>query len=229
MSKIKFFLFGLLITTALVISISPPVEATFKSLGSHSIGISLSKNCTILLKNNLTTNCPSYNVLEQLDTSNQEISGKFEYKDGYYQRGSAQTKEHYNYYSFIDDWIIFVDPPGNTMDRVKLITIENNFETYFTGEDMGTFSNETGTYRTFKQSIYVNDRCNSGTIDGKQWKELLPDMIFYLRNNCNDDFKLFNETKVVLMSLTTHDITTSQKYIHDQWVKDALERCKQKC
>ena len=95
------------------------------------IGVKLSQSCTTMIKNNITNNCPTYEELAQLDTSNTRFSGEFGYEDGWYHRLDSPFKNGFESYKYDPTIRIIVDPPSNHQSRIKMITIENNFGTIF--------------------------------------------------------------------------------------------------
>jgi len=191
------------------------------SLGSHSIGIILSNTCLILLKNNLSTTCPTYEVLAQLDSSNRAISGDFSYKDGFYSRDKPMLEKSYNWYAFdgVDTWRIFVDPPQEYLSRVKLITIENNFDVFIDRADRKIVNRTIIQYH----DRYIDNYWDS-TINSDKWEMLIPDTIFYIRNGCTGHTD-FDNKEYIYLNHTKMDYTTSQKYKHDQWIKNVIENC----
>ncbi len=191
------------------------------TLGSHGIGIVLSKTCLIMLKNDLPTTCPTYEVLSELDSSNKLISGGFIYKDGFYQREEPFLKKSWNWYAFdnSETWRIFVDPPREYLNKVKLITIENNFDTYIDRKDRITENRTLTQYH----DRYI-DNCWTSTVNSDKWKMLIPDTIFYMRNGCTGATE-FDHIEYISLGLTQMDHTDSKKYRHDQWVKEVIENC----
>src|SRR3990172_7744127 len=63
-------------------------------------GISYDNTCKTMLKNNLTTTCPTYEDIITLfpDTSNKFVSGDFGYYNGLYQRLPTKLHNSFEYY-----------------------------------------------------------------------------------------------------------------------------------
>jgi len=90
------------------------------------VGIQLSRTCLQLEKNNLTSNCPTYNDLTQLDNTLPEISGNFTYSEGYWHRQQSNYKDHCNYYLDKYPVLVIVDPDGcwERYTGIRMITIQ---------------------------------------------------------------------------------------------------------
>lgn len=215
------------------------------------IGISLSKSCEIMVKNNFETNCPTYKQLVQLDSSNTDISGKFTTdENGFFHRGDEKVVNSYKFYWNDKTIRIFVDPPASMTDRIKMIYIEPNFDTYtiagdmtvqdefetFTGNYTKTFGNNTELvefdYRSqteyFGTVLYHDryiDKCNTATINADNWKFLIGDTIHLMRNECDRNVSQFEEREVILPEYSVIDITTSPNWIYQQWLKHTEEFC----
>jgi len=97
---------------------------------SKIIGISISKQCITMIKNNIETNCPTYKELRQLDTSNRDISGSFIVTDGFYHRNNTLYIDSWRWYDHDKQLRLIVDPPLGMNDKIKTITIESNFDTF---------------------------------------------------------------------------------------------------
>ena len=87
---------GLVILCMLIVLfVLSPDQADART--NYDVGISLSKSCIAMIKNNFTTDCPTYDEILVLfpDNTNQDISGKFVYKDGYLQRDTTKYINHF--------------------------------------------------------------------------------------------------------------------------------------
>jgi len=222
---------------------------TFSNLETR-IGVSLSKTCETMIRNGFDTACPSYKQLIQLDNSN-AISGKFiTDDDGFFHRGSEQTQNSYRYYWNDNQIRIIVDPPGTMLDRIKMIYIQPNFDTYIVREDKTidnkfeiitgnrtltsgdktksiTFDvrNQTDTFATVLYHDRYIEKCSQAKINADNWKFLLPDTIHLMRNQCDRDYTAFEEREVILPEYSVIDITTSPNWIYQQWLKHTEEFC----
>ena len=214
------------------------------------IGIALSKSCETMIKNNFETNCPTYKQLVQLDSSDTDISGKFTTTDGFFHRGDEIVKNSYKFYWNDKQIRIFVDPPGDMTERIKMIYIQPNFDTYTVAGDMTihdefriindnrteTIGNKTRliefenrTQTEFFGTVLYHDRyidkCKTATINANNWKFLIGDTIHLMRNECDRGFTAFEEREVILPEYSKIDITTSPNWIYQQWLKHTEEFC----
>jgi hypothetical protein len=217
------------------------------------IGINLSNMCETMLKNNFTTNCPTYKDMITLDSSDRNISGKFTTDDdGFFHRLDPIQNNSWKLYDFDETIRIFVDPPDNMLDRVRLITIMPNFDNYFVAGDLtisdqytlinvvqdGNATSKAVNYsylnktQDFSRVIYHDryiDNCRSAVINAAVWKAILPDTINFMRNDCDPKHTQFEEREVITPNYTSIDITTSPNY-QAQWkLEEDMERCKVLC
>ncbi|QDI74069.1 hypothetical protein [Nitrosopumilus spindle-shaped virus] len=214
-----------IVAVALIVILSgvTSVEAVSNQGLSKSIGIALSKTCETMVKNNFSSNCPTYEELVQLDSSNQYISGYFVYDDnGFYHRENPKLNNHYRFYDFEKEWNIFVDPPGDMRDRMRMIYLENNFDLYkISGV---SYSKSDDQIRTYGIDRYIHS-CYYATIGSEKWLELLPDTIRYVRSGCDESHTKFKDTIEIKDELVEHDITTSRAYQHNQWLQQVKDNC----
>jgi len=186
-------------------------------------GISISNTCLTMHKNNVTTDCPTYEAILALfpDTSNQEVSGRFSYIDNTLQRGSPQLQDNYRWYDYQQGVILFIDPDAQTRNEIGMITIHSSLPFYRIA-DMSSKVEDNKRY--LGTGRYVED-CRNAGIDGKNWIFLLGDTINYMRNDCDPAFTQFNSTIEYNKDLVVHDITTSNKWLHDQFLEWVKENC----
>lgn len=222
---------------------------------AKKLGITLSKTCIIMITNNFTTTCPSYQDLLVLDNSIYEFSGEFVTdKNGFFHRGDPPVGNSWRLYDFDDTPRMFVDPPVGMTTRVKLITIVPNFDNFFIlGDNVQHQTFEmvektiTITYgdqikeKTFMirnqtqewGRIIYHDRyvenCDSAYINAEDWKFILVDTINYIRNGCDPAFTEFINKEIIIPELTEIDITTSPNWQYSQWLKDIKKNCKILC
>ena len=215
------------------------------------IGVSLSKSCQTMIKNGFESNCPTYKQLVQLDSSDTGISGKFTTEDGFFHRGPEAVKDSYRYYWDDKQIRIFVDPPGNMANRIKMIYIEPNFKTYTVAGDMTihnefeivdaakiiTSGNNTKSISySFKNQTeyfgivtyhdrYIDSRCKEGIINADVWPELIGDTIHLMRNGCDRSYTGFEERQVVNPIQSEIDVTTSPSWLALQYQKHLEEFC----
>ena len=191
-------------------------------------GISYDNTCKTMLKNNVTSNCPTYEDIITLfpDTSNQDVSGKFSYHNGFYQRGPTKFIDSFEYYRFWDRPILFVDPPVETATRIKLIEIKANLDQYLLRGETQSY-NPTDHSLTMGLGRYI-DSCRLAYVDAAQWIFLVGDTLNHMNNGCSADSTKFNSTITTRLSKVTHDLTTSYKWKLEQFQKAAIEQCGKK-
>lgn len=186
------------------------------------IGITLSKTCITMIKNNITNNCPNYEDIMVLfpDTSNQDISGKFIYDDGFYQRDNTNFKSHFEFYTY-EPHTTWIDPPGDIVGGIPTITIEPRLNEYLIPES-NRLENNTLTVGT---SIWVDPLCYRATIGADSWILEMGHLMQYIDHNCDEEFKNFKDTKNITFKKSYQDITTSYKYKLDKWIEESKIKC----
>jgi hypothetical protein len=187
------------------------------------VGIVLSDGCIESIKHNVNSTCPDYKTLKQLDTSVELYSGMFVLTDGFYSRGESPYIDGYRWYDNDPTMRIIVDPPLDHRNRIKMITIENNFQTYFVPEIDNKLHNNTRTYHELR---FV-DNCRYAQVSAMNWTKLVPDTVYYLRNGCT--ITGFDEMKIEIRDDTPWDPLESAGYQYRLWVEQMKELCKNKC
>ena len=192
---------------------------------SNNFGISLDQTCLTMLKNNVSSDCPTYEDIITLfpDTSNQKISGEFGYYDGLYQRGNEKLAHSFEYYRFASDTVLFIDPPSETATRIKLIQIKSSLNEYLLRGEIKSYNAANHTL-TVGHGRYV-DSCRVAYVDASQWSYLVGDTINYLSKGCADDSTTFNSKTTTQLLKVKHDITTSYKYKLEAWQRESLLKC----
>lgn len=185
------------------------------------VGIQLSNSCINLIKNNLPNDCPTYEELQQLDTS-LETSGKFGFKDGYYHRQPPQYVNSWRLYDHDPTPRLIVDPPAGMADKIRMITINPNFSVYFTATDHKL--NEG--IRTWHEGRYI-DNCKQAYISSTDWLKILPDTVATLHNNCAHTS--LEELKTETMPFTDLPLGETRYWKDKVWLEESKERCKVKC
>ncbi len=186
-------------------------------------GISISKTCYNIHRFapvNSTTKCPTYESIMAVfpDTSVKEVSGGFIYKHNMLQREKAPMEKSYNYYAFKNGTYLFIDPDTETSKNLGMIVIESQLKEYPINYKVENNTRVIGVNR------YIED-CRNAVIGAENWIELLGDTIQLLRHNCHPTFTFFNDSKTIISEYTKHDITTSNKWLHDQFLKYVKENC----
>lgn len=218
MKALHLFSIGVLVVTMSILFI-PQADART----NYDVGVVLSKTCITMIKNNLTTTCPTYEEIMTLfpDNTNQNISGKFVYKDGYLQRANTLYLNHYKFYTY-QPVTLWIDPPGDITGRIATITIEPSLPEYLI-EESKTLK---GNIQIVAHSRYVDPLCYRSTITATDWVYLTGDTIQLMLHNCDPAFTNFNHIKTRWLGESYQDIATSNKYKIDQMVKLAKEKYK---
>jgi len=193
----------------------------YRFLKAHT-GIQLGNTCITMIKNNLTTKCPTYEELLSVfsDTSNRKISGDFVVKDGYLHRDFTPIHNQFEYYRTETKELMFIDPPSDMLKLIKLIVIEPSITEYKI--DGQTITNNTLLFGTARSE---NSDCSEVKISAVDWYVLLGDTVNYVKHNCDKAFTNYDTIKKKSWPRTIHDITTTYKYQYDLWLKNAIEEC----
>ena len=189
-------------------------------------GIVLSDTCLTMLENNVSSNCPNYDQIIGVfpDTSNHKVSGNFVYDKGILQRQEPQLEKHFEYYRYDNIDTLWIDPPGDVLEKVNLITITSNDFTYpIKTQEITNNTLLIGNNR------FISKNCDQAIITAKNWLFLLGDTMQLMKHNCDKAFTNFDEIKIKRWERTIHDITSSYKYQLDKWIKESKEKCRVKC
>jgi len=208
-------MFAILIVGFSVALLLPNAEAR-----PIDFGISISNTCYRMHEYNISSNCPTYESIMAVfpDTSDQTRSGKFIIKDNQLQRGKPQMINDHAYYTFVNKTILFIDPGVPLQQEIKMIRIESRLPVYPMSNEVHNNTREYGELRHIKD-------CRVATIDASSWLWLLGDTLEFMAKNCDPDFRTFNETKYIKPKLFEHDIRTSNKWLHDQFLEFVKENC----
>ena len=197
---------------------------TFDYREVNHYGISISKTCYTIHRYapvNSTSPCPTYEAIMLLypDTSDQDYTGKFIYKHNMLQR--EMSKEgHKDIYRYKKDSVLFIDPPNDIQNELHMIRIESSMDFYKPKGGVGSKIMDGVLYQSDTRYI---DSCKNAVIAAKNWINLVGDTLNYMRHGCDDDYTEYNFLRVINQNLTEIDITTSNKWLHEQfiqWVKD---------
>lgn len=198
----------------------------------NQIGVELSQSCITAIKNNFRTTCPTYEDLYNLDSSNTIISGNFITIDGFFHREATKIKNNWRWYDMDKTERIFIDPPLGMNNKIKMITLLPNFDTYYRQGDLTrqySGNSSSSSMQEFERVLYhdrfMNPNCSVATINADKWKILLNDTITYMRNNCDESYTEIDTIEIISANKTEFDITTSQKYKDDQRMKWIMEFC----
>ncbi len=212
-------------STSQDIELASPLEILVtvqNKLPRPHIGIQIGSTCITMIKNNLNTDCPTYEEILLLfpDQSNRKISGDFVVKDGSLQRDFPPYLNQFEYYKYETKDLLFIDPPSDMLERIKLIVIEPSLTEYkIAGQTITNNTLLSGTGRS------ENSDCSEVKLTASDWQLLLGDTVKYVKHHCNKAFTNYDPIMKKTWARTTHDITTSYKYQLDLWLKNAIEEC----
>ena len=214
--------------SAIVLTVVCCIGAWLTPIYAENFGITLDNTCKTMIRNNISSNCPTYEDIITLfpDTSKQDVSGKFSYYNGFYQRGPTKFIDSFEYYRFWDRPILFVDPPVETATRIKLIEIKANLDQYLLRGGTQSY-NPTDHSLTMGIGRYI-DSCRLAYVDAAQWIFLVGDTLNHMNNGCSADSTKFNSTITTRLGKVQHDITTSYKWKLEQWQETMIEKCGKK-
>lgn len=235
------------------INLDVPVQSGINlSHLDSKIGVKISKQCEIMIRNHFPTECPTYKQLLQIDSSDRDLSGRFTTDDdGFFHRGEEAVVDSYKFYWNDHTIRIFVDPPASQIGRMKMIYIEPNFDTYTIAGDMTvqnefeivnaekivSFGNQSKnidyTYKNQTEFFgivtyhdrYIDSRCREATINANDWKFLIGDTIHLMRNGCDRAFTGFEEREVVFPEYSEIILESSPKWVALQYWKSLEEFC----
>lgn len=200
-------------------------EPRAKNIGYF--GIVLDNTCLTMIRNNITSDCPTYEDIITLfpDTSNRVVTGDFKYHNGIYQRTPTKLSDSFEFYRGFSDSLIFVDPPHDYFKSIRLVEIKANLDAY----KLPNAEAYNATANTLKVGYgrYV-DSCRLAYIDSGQWSYLLGDTISYLSSGCQSNSTTFDSVRIQTLQKTEHDITTSYKYKLAQWQNEMVKKCGKK-
>lgn len=194
----------------------------------HGVGVSIEKS---LLKSGKL----QYSDIIGLDNSTISYYGDFVKSGDDVRRHTIPQHNNLGPVQFSTKFYVMVDPPSAVQNRLPLITIVSNLDSYHTQGQMKTNEfkyTKDEKARSIVISTYtmrwVDDGCREAKIAWSNWQVLLPDTISYLKAGCDPSStkinNIVNQTKI----LTKHDITTSSKYKLDSYYDYVKKNCSQK-
>ena len=205
-----------------------------------------------MIKNNITTTCPTYEELYHLDSSNQNISGTFGYEDGLFQRLESNVSDGWRWYDSDDTIRLFVDPQSQMYNRIKIIEITPNLEAYAVkGKnyqhqkyenatmEITTHTNKTKTItapvkiqeqgRIVYHDRYVDDHCRTALVNSEKWMMILPGIIHHMRNNCADESFAISNMEFIAPNNSPFNRDESPSWKKLQWFEESKVKCKELC
>ncbi len=168
-------------------------------------------------------NCPELEQLVGFDTSNPQVSGSFNEKNGILIREDSQygDKHWYWYYpEYKGQTIVFVDIPlslNNAGVHVQKIKIHQEVKIY--PQSSSSIFDEDGNLMAWHiEHRWHEPSCNEAVISSNNWVDLLMDTIRFMEHNCNEEFTNI-ETRVyeIIQEKPKHDIF--RQYVHNKMVK----------
>lgn len=192
-----------------------------------AIGVALSNACLVEIQNPITnpniSKCPSYQDLYDLmlDTSDYDVTGSFGVEDDLFHRlGDSKLKNSWRWYD-LNDYHIFIDPPANYYPSLKMIYIEQELDTFTDLQQLVKKEH----VRTLSHDRFNDKLCKESVIGADNWLKILSDTIYFMRNNCEPQFTLVKTIEVIEDPYVEHDITTSQKWILENYQREVREKC----
>jgi len=199
---------------------------TFDYREVNHYGITISNTCYTIHRNapvNSSSPCPTYEAIMLLypDTSNQDYTGKFIYKHNMLQR--EMSKEgHKDIYRYKKESILFIDPPFDIQNELHMIRIESSMDFYKPRDGVGSKILDGVIYQSDTRYI---DSCRNAVIAAANWVNLIGDTLNYMRSGCDSNSTDYNFLRVINQNLTDHDITTSNKWLHETFIEWVKENC----
>ena len=175
------------------------------------VGITLDNTCKLFIKNNFSSNCPSFEFLGML-----------------YPGSSCEYVNHscIDYYRQMGGNHIFIDPPASVADRIKMIEIRHTFNEFHIQDERGY--NNTAHTINYQIGRYM-DGCKTAYIGADSWLRYTGDSIYLLLNACDPAYTYLGGFRSVSINQTEHDIASSYKWQLDEWIKESLVKCREKC
>lgn len=188
-------------------------------------GIALSKTCMTMLKNNIPTDCPTYDKLMILfpDNTEQGTVGEFKIIDGVTQRDKPNIIHVERFYDRHAETITWIDPPNDVFNRIRMIVIEPSLPAYKTGDESLIMDDYNV---SFAKDRYISPNCGEARITAENWLFLTGDTMNLLKHNCDPAYTSFNGTVTLQFVKSYQDLATSNKYKLDEMVKLAKEKYK---
>jgi hypothetical protein len=203
------------------------LQANKQAQGDNKfINIVLSNTCLSMIEKGLPTKCPTYRDLMIYDNTVKHVSGEFVDHEYDVKREKPMYKNYWKYYTQHPEWkIITVDPDPAIMDRGVTITIQASEFTYL--ENIKSINktpsyNATGLERYEWHNVKYYDNCRNVMIAPDM--DLLPDVINNIWNDCEKQ-----EPSIIELFFDDFETKDSQWYAYATWLKDAMERCLEKC
>jgi len=186
------------------------------------ISISISQVCENMIKQNITTNCPKYEVLKNLfDNTNYNISGDFIEKDNDLRRDGKQMIKHWQFYPNNGyETLVMVDP--DVLFMKQAVNIEVQSSDFRVANIWGGQS---------KQSSFVNGTIisyNGFSVDNGCTQintapdlELITKAIGFAMSGCVEEFDI--KPTVEIVSQLDYENYTSKETQYQDWLSNVVE------
>lgn len=188
----------------------------------QNVGVTLSQTCMTMIEHGINHNCPTYRELaEQLDNTVPEISGEWE-DLGYDIKRGTPMKNHWNYYDFRPNWIIFmVDPDHNFKTKNTVVEIQSK---NFTTSSLFSGDTSTGdTIRTWDNFKFTQD-CKKILV-APNWEDIGKALNFAM-SNCYGDFEIKN-TVIENNKYDNLGWEDSPSMAYREWLDNAIKQAKE--
>lgn len=220
----------LVLTLTLVIALlycqTSQSEAAEQSFKGKVVGVVIEKSCLI------SDRCMNYSDIVDLDTTDPKYMGKFVEKNGDLTRQSTSKQNNYRWLEFQKGFTIVVDPPLKFRTQVPIITIVSQLDEFHIKGQEKVFeykqtpdAKATMKVRSFSHTRYVDQTCTNAVITAKNWQNVLPDTINYLRMGCDPKHTNIQTISLDIKPLIKHDISTSSKSKLDKFYAQVLKEC----
>lgn len=217
-------LIGITILALFAVQNQASAASIYKDRG---VGVSIEKSA--LLSGKI-----KYLDLVPFDNST-SYSGEFIKKGDDVRRHTISYHNNIGPYQFSKKYYIIVDPPSAIQNRLPLITIVSNLDSYHTDGQMKTNEYKIAPDAKAKSVIiqsntlrWVDEGCREAKITVKQWQVLLPDTIRYLKSGCDGNYTSINTISNYTKILTNHDLKTSSKHKLQSFYDMVKKNCLQK-
>lgn len=190
-----------------------------QSLDNSTIGITLSRTCELMIKNNMSTQCPSYHDLSYYDNGDAEVFGKLSDDALGMRLGTNYTLTN-DLFTDYNIWYVLVDPPNAAYQHMTHIRIDTKVMWLY-------HADITVDHRAieFNEQRYIAEYCQYAVINAENWISLLPDTIYHMRNNCAPNTTMLNHTSIERFPTTYWNPLDSIAYQERLWLEDTIENC----
>jgi len=173
-------------------------ELTIYNVDSSDIGVILSNTCLTMIKNNVTSNCPTYYDIQLLNLN------------------------------IIFDPNVIVDPNIDIISHIRLITLVTNLDNYKIQPNSTNtnYDHLTDSFDySMGKSRYIDESCSQATITVQDSLFLLNDTINYMINDCDEEFTNADTIKTWSKNATAINYSDYTYYKYKSWLDDTINNC----